>query len=462
MPGRNWLAVSDTAGAILGLVYGGASIVLAFAGPGDMAALLLACMLPLAGAAAWGGWRRHRRGRVIAAFALAAGAATLGWLYGIGTVIGTVAAAGGGLALAATHDANRLLCRRAAVTPVPVSILTGFLGSGKTTVLNHLLAQEGMASTAVIINEFGEVGIDHLLVENVDERMMRLASGCLCCTIRGDLLQTLQDIFSKVARGDIPPVDRVLVETTGLADPAPILHALMAAPAALQRCRLDTIITTVDAVNGLRTLDRHREAVQQVAVADRVLLTKTDLQHDADVLRARIRALNPAAPIIEVTHGHAEAAALLGGGMHTLLDRSPDVLAWLNPSAYAGQDHGHGGDRGHGHHHDVNRHDDEIYAYCIVREEPIRTSAFEELLALLTAEHGDDLLRVKGILHLQEKPGTPALIHGVQHVFHPVRWLARWPGDDRRSRLVFITRGIPRERLDRLLAALERSAAPLP
>lgn len=447
----------DTVGVVFGLAYAGASVVLAFIGPAALAAALLAATGPVAMVSAWAGWRTHRRvwPMLIATAGLAASGA--GYLLGIGTVTGTSAAVLGGLSLALAHDANRLLCLRARSVPVPVAILTGFLGSGKTTMLNHVLAQDGMAGTAVIVNELGEVGIDHLLVEHVDERMMYLTSGCLCCTIRGDLIQTLQDVFARMDRGEIPRVDRVLVETTGLADPVPILHALMAPAAATRRYRLASVVATVDAVNGLRTLERHAEAVTQVAVADRVFLTKTDLQGDVEELRVRLRGINPAAPIIEVSHGAVDIAELLDGRMYELPRWPAAVRAWLGEAAYRDSDEstGHGSEDHRGHDHAIRTH-------CITRQRPIRARTFQKFLALLAAEQGDALLRVKGILHVIERPGTPALIHGVQHVLHPVRWLTRWPDDDRTSRLVFITRGIPRERLERLLDALERSNAAPP
>ncbi|MFZ5781072.1 MAG: CobW family GTP-binding protein [Pseudomonadota bacterium] len=319
---------------------------------------------------------------------------------------------------------------------IPVSLLTGFLGSGKTTVLNGLLRRPELARTVVIINEFGEIGLDHELVESSTEDMILLKSGCLCCTIRGDLVDALRGLMARRIAGRIAAFDRVLIETTGLADPAPILHTLMSDRAVASAYRLDGIITTVDAATADATLDRQAEAVKQVAVADRLLLTKTDLvtPEASHRLAERLKGLNPAAPILRARHGGVDPAEILDAGLFDPRTRKPDVQRWLNEEAYR---HHHD----HHHHHDVNRHDEHIKALCLRVEQPIRASAFETWLGLLLAMKGPDILRVKGIVNIAELPG-PLVIHGVQHVVHPPLPLKSWPSADRSSRIVFITRDL--------------------
>jgi len=353
---------------------------------------------------------------------------------------------------------------------IPVSVLTGFLGAGKTTLLNRLMQRPEMANTAVIINEFGEIGIDHLLVARSDENVIEMASGCLCCTIRGDLIETFDDLLAKRDAGTIKPFDRVVIETTGLADPAPILHTLMSDPKLFRRIALDGVVTVVDAMTGNATLDRHPEAVKQAAVADRILLSKADLAQDPasrntiETLKIRLKALNPAAPILPVERGVIDPDRLFDAGVYDPTTKHPDVLGWLQAEAYL-DPHGHNHDHGHDHHghdhgrhgqdaHDVNRHDARIRAYCIVRDQPISAQAFNLFVEILTANAGENLLRVKGILNLAEAPGTPVIVHGVQHLFHPVEFLQAWPSEDRRSRLVFITRDIPQDHIERLLDGL--------
>lgn len=389
---------------------------------------------------------------------------------------GALAAGVMALPLAMLHAVSLRRAAGVATRRVPVIVLTGFLGSGKTTILRYLLGRQELADSAVIINEFGEVGIDHFLVEKVDERMMRLSTGCLCCTVRGDILETLRDLFARVAAGEIPPFTRVLVETTGLADPAPILHALMTSPAAQRRCRVGAVIAVVDAVHGLATLERHAEAVKQVAVADRLLMTKLDAvasAAEAAALRERLRSLNPGAPVIEVEHGCVEPAVLVSGGDYDPSDRSADVRAWLAAEAYVGHegrrssalpipmhdhaDHEHA-EHDHGGRH---RHAEDIAAFCVVREAPVAAAALTRFMDVLRAEMGPDLLRVKGLVCLREEPEAPVVIHGVQHVFHPPQRLPAWPSDDHRTKLVFITRGMERQSMERLLSALERTEVSL-
>jgi G3E family GTPase len=345
---------------------------------------------------------------------------------------------------------------------VPISVLTGFLGSGKTTLLSRLIKRPEFSRTAVIINEFGEISLDHLLVEKGDESVVQLRGGCLCCAIRGDLAATIEDLFARRARGEVTRFDRIVVETTGLADPAPILQVLMDDPVLLNLIRLDGVIATIDAVNGEASLDNHEEAVKQAAVADRLLLTKADLARDpasradTDALAARLSALNPGAPLIEASHGEVDPALLFDTGLYDPATKTADVRRWLRDEAYAAKAEKAAHD-GHGHHHqDVNRHDARIRAFCITRERPLPATALMVFMEALTAHRGPDILRVKGIVNVKETPERPAVIHGVQHVFHPLAWLETWPDEDRRTRIVCITRDIERESLEGLFDLLDR------
>ena len=345
---------------------------------------------------------------------------------------------------------------------LPISVLTGFLGSGKTTVLNHLIQQPALSRTLVLINEFGEIGLDHdLVTHSKDDVVIEMASGCLCCTIRGDLAKTLREAPGRFARGGKLWFDRVIIETTGLADPAPILHTLMTDPAVVSRYRLDGVIATVDAVNGGDTLDRQIESVKQAAVADRLLITKTDLVDD-DALRRlqdRLQALNPAAPQIIAENGIVDPAGLFDAGLYNPETKTLDVQRWLRAEAYAEpHEHDHG-TAGHGHthqHNDVNRHDGRIKATCLTIDEPIHGEALNVWLEALLLLQGADFLRTKGIVNVDGLDG-PVVIHGVQHIFHPPVILKEWPSEDRRSRIVFITRDIDESALRDTLKMLETS-----
>ncbi|AKM09094.1 CobW family GTP-binding protein [Croceicoccus naphthovorans] len=346
---------------------------------------------------------------------------------------------------------------------IPVSIFTGFLGSGKTTLLNHLVRSPAMNRALVIINEFGSVSLDHdLIARSSDDLVVEMIGGCLCCTIRGDLMKTLRDAPWRFARDDTCWFDRVVIETTGLADPAPILHTLMTDDHLLPLYRLDGVIATVDAAAGMATLDTQEEAVKQVALADRILITKTDLvtEQGRSAVETRLKALNPAAPIIQVVNGIIDAANLFDVGLYNPGTKSMDVQRWLAAEAYEGShDHGnhHGNDHGHSHedhhHHDVNRHDDRIQATCLTFDEPLDPQAFENWIDILTMFKGQDVLRIKGILNLKGEE-KPVVIHGVQHLFHPPVRLDAWPSDDRRTRLVFITRDISADELRDTLALM--------
>jgi G3E family GTPase len=325
---------------------------------------------------------------------------------------------------------------------LPVSLITGFLGSGKTTLLNRLLRHDDMKDSAVIINEYGEISLDHLLVERLDGEVAVLASGCVCCTIRSDLEETLRALLVRRDRGEVPPFRRILIETTGLADPAPIVQLLLNNPLVSHFLRLDAVVTTVDAANAAHQLDRQYEALKQVALADRLLITKRDLAGDISALEARLRRLNPGAAIESIAHGEIDPAKLFGAALLDPEKRTIDPARWLNEPAFAtAREATH-----HHHHgsHDHHSHEASIDSFMLAFDEPLDWPAVSQWLAYLRGARGADLLRVKGILNLRDEP-APIVIHGVHHVFHSPVALAGWPDADRRSRIVFITRGIARE-----------------
>lgn len=339
-----------------------------------------------------------------------------------------------------------------AFEPIAVSILTGFLGAGKTTLLNRLLKDPELDSTAVIINEYGEVSIDHLLVEKASDGIIELADGCICCTVRGELVDTLADLVDRMQTGRIAPLKRIVIETTGLADPVPVLHSVMGHPVLAQAFRLDGVICVVDAVNGAGTLDAHAEAVRQVAVADRIVLTKADLATAGDVaaIKARLRALNPSAPIVGA---EGSAAALMNCGLYDPTTKSADVAAWLGAAASDHHDHDHDHahhDHGHHHHH---HHDERIRTVSLVHDRPVAFSTVEMFFDLLRSTQGEKLLRMKGIIELVEDPERPLAIHGVQKLLHPPARLPSWPDGPRGVRIVLITCDLPDDYVRRLFAA---------
>ena len=325
---------------------------------------------------------------------------------------------------------------------IPVSILTGFLGSGKTTILAHLMREPELADTAVIINEFGDVGLDHDLIESSDETLVTLQTGCLCCKIQGDLVATLNDLLARRAAGVVSNFERIVIETSGLADPAPILQGLMIDDALTGHIALARVVTVVDAVNGKATLTRQPEARKQVAVADQLVMSKLDLADDTtSTLRDAVTAINPSAPMQEVHHGALNPDLLFP--TTTSLSGAFDSAAGLPPP-----DHAH-------------RHHDTITTFAIVRDTPIAAVALSLFFEALADHCGADLLRLKGLVHVAESPSQPAVIHGVQHVFHAPIWLDAWPSDDKRTRIVLIVRGISEAWVRALLHAIETEVGEL-
>ncbi len=316
----------------------------------------------------------------------------------------------------------------------PLILVTGFLGSGKTTLLRRILADPAFADTAVIINEFGEIGLDHDLVAAVADDVVLLPSGCLCCALKGELAASLRDLHARRSSGQVPPFRRVVVETTGLADPYPILSTVKADPVLRHHFRIGAVVTTVDAVNGSATLDRHVEAVRQAAVADTIVLTKTDIADGAATqgLVARLADLNPAASIV--------SAEVDGRDLGRLFEPSAHAGAWFKAAVEPAASDA------------PVAHAASIRSISIVIGEPLDWTAFGIWLTMLTNRHGARILRVKGILSLIGEP-LPVAVHGVQHLVHPPQHLAEWPDDERRSRLVFILDGIEPETVRRSLAA---------
>lgn len=358
---------------------------------------------------------------------------------------------------------------------IPVSIVTGFLGAGKSTLLNRLLKDPAMKEAAVIVNEFGDVGIDHLLVESSGDSVIELSDGCLCCTMRGDLIDTLGELMDRIQTGKLRPLKRIVVETTGLADPAPVMQSVMGHPVLMQNFELDGVVTVVDAVNGLATLDAHPESVRQAAVADRLVLTKRSLAdtETAERLVSRLRSLNPRAAITDAEGDAAGAASLLVNGLYDPETKHPDVRRWLQEEAEDDHDdhhhhhHEHGPDcgchdHGHHHHHDhgAHRHAEDIRSLSIVHDEPIDPMALEMFVDLLRSAHGEKLLRMKAVVQTADRPDKPLVLHGVQSIFHPPVRLAGWPDPaDRRSRLVLITKGLPEAFVRDLFAAFTGAPA---
>jgi len=307
----------------------------------------------------------------------------------------------------------------------PVTVLTGFLGSGKSTLVNRMVRDPRFADTAIVVNEWGEAPIDHALVRESNENIVTLAGGCICCRVAGDLVGRLRELHFQRASGIVPRFRRVLIETTGLADPAPLLATLIEMPVVAARYALAGVVTTVDAEHGARTLDLHAEAVKQVAVADRLVLTKVDRVEDAAVveLESRLAALNPAAPILRSRLGDADPARLFDAGLHRL-DGPPDAAGWLAAGAYRSF-----APRGN--------HDPNIASFVWTLDAPVDAEDFGAALETLVELLGSRILRMKGLVNVSGREG-PMAVHAVQHTLYPPAWLARWPDNDRRTRLVFI------------------------
>jgi len=372
--------------------------------------------------------------------------------------------------------------------PIPVTLLTGFLGSGKTTLLNHLIRDPEMGRVAVIINEFGDIGLDHDLIKEATEEMVLQQSGCLCCTIRGDLVTAMLALLRRQAAGEVA-FDRVVIETTGLADPAPILHTQLVERDLAQAFRLDGVVTTACAATGPRSLDAQFEAVNQIALADRIVLTKTDLVTPSELRRFedRLAQINPGAARITADHGRVPPGVLFGiSGMQA--EAAPEqTLSWLNVAAYAtpkptapalpmgSGNPSHGlfapnpaadpfASLSMGFHRpaptlSVSLHDARINSVSITIDDPVPADLFDFWLDTLIALRGPDILRIKGIVHVTGIP-YPFAFHGVQHIFHPPVSLPHWPEGDRKSRIVVIGRDIPRGILEGSLAVLRTRHEP--
>ena len=342
--------------------------------------------------------------------------------------------------------------------PIAVSLITGFLGSGKTTLLNHLLAHPRMEETAVLINEFGEIGLDHLMVKELDEDVVLLKSGCICCTVQGELVDGMRELYLKRVAGTLPRFTRVVIETTGLADPLPIVSCLMRDPLFKHAYGLDSLITTVDGIHGRSQLERHREAVRQAAVADRILITKSDLSEASEIraLRSKLKELNPGADEFTVKHGKVEPAMLFGANAVDPANKLLNAQARLEREDHDSRIEYPGAAHGHDHHHhghediDVNRHDEHIASFCIILDEPIEWTVLKAWYEELAEKHGDRVLRVKGIVSVRGE-AEPFAVHCVQSTQHAPARLPSWPDEDRRSRIVFITQDLGREEVERSL-----------
>jgi len=350
------------------------------------------------------------------------------------------------------------------VKSIPVSIITGFLGAGKSTLLNRLLKDRQLSDCAVIINEFGDVGIDHMLVETSGDQMVELSDGCLCCTVRGELVDTLASFIDLMQMAKMKPISRVVIETTGLADPVPVLQSVIGNPVLAQNFHLDGVVTVIDALNGMRSLDNHEEARRQAAVADRLVISKATMAEPAAVnaLAARLLAINPNARIVDADGEEAGTVSLLQAGYFDVTAKSPDVARWLAQEDKAGEHHGHDHgspahhehDHHHGHDHhdhhahehhshdDVNRHDASIRSFSIVHDQPIDRTAVAMFVDLLRSAHGEKLWRMKAIVMLSDDPSRPLVLHAAQSTLHPPARLEAWPGEDRRTRLVLITKDL--------------------
>ena len=341
---------------------------------------------------------------------------------------------------------------------IPVTLVTGFLGSGKTTLISHLLRHPDMDRVAVVINEIGAIGIDNDLVRMSSENVSLLANGCLCCSVRTDLQETLRELFGERRSGAIPDFDRVIVETTGLADPGPVIQTLASDSMLGAHYRLDGVVTLVDAANAIDQLARQPEATQQIALADRVFITKSDLAGAEALRRVRgeITALNPGVDVLLCVNGALHPRDVRGLGLQSNR-ASRDTLVFLGDHRLQASDGRAGG--GYLGERLPGRHHPQVSTLALRFAEPFTWSAFSAAMELLIGLRGQDLLRVKGIANVDEQP---VVLQGVGHVFHPPVPLDRWPSEDRQTRLVFITRNIPAEHIRGLFESVGRLGASSP
>ncbi len=357
---------------------------------------------------------------------------------------------------------------------IPVTLVTGFLGSGKTTLINAALRSKELAKTVVVVNEFGEVGLDHQLFASSSDSVVVLENGCLCCTVRSDLVGTLNSLYHARQAGEIPVFDNVVIETSGLAEPGPVLQAFLSEPTLDGLYRVASVLTLVDAVNWSGTSEAHEESIRQVALADQIRITKLDMvtgdrQNGSSRIRLELRRINPSAEIDEVDWSAANVAKLLSSRGFDATDPRSDPRPWLDVEAYQGAAHDHdeyGADHTHHEHDHDGRHLHSshlegrgIENFVLTREAPLTRDEAQFLLDGIAQNLGPGLLRVKGLLNIAEEPGRPAVIQGAQHILHTMSWLDRWPDGDHRSRVVFITQGIPRDSLKDIIDLLDRVSA---
>ena len=334
---------------------------------------------------------------------------------------------------------------------IPVTLVTGFLGSGKTTLISRLVRHPDMRRVAVVINEIGEIGIDHDLVTTSSENITLLANGCICCSVRTDLQETLRDLFARRSVGEVFDFDRVVVETTGLADPAPVIQTLVSDTLLGAQFRLDGVVTLVDAVNGAMQLQTHAESVKQIALADRIFLSKGDLASRAqvDTLTQSIHSVNPGAQVSQILNGEVQPAALINLGLGSAR-ASQATLSFLGESLDQHQEP-RGSTDGRYLAKRSAIHDPSISTLSLRFDTGFSWHVFSSAMELLISLRGADLLRVKGIVNVD---GKPVVVQAVQHIFHPPVELDRWPSADTGSRLVFITRNMDKDMIQNLMKSV--------